>query len=67
MEEKWKFNFKKKGYDPTRQHKSLKHKSIWKADLHSKENYIPYSLSIIADARSQITAILERELNERGK
>ncbi|GET58831.1 hypothetical protein GLOIN_2v1820840 [Rhizophagus irregularis DAOM 181602=DAOM 197198] len=59
--------FVKRGHDPARPHKSLKHKTVWQADLKPNVRDIPYFPSIIADTRQKITEILERELEEKGQ
>ena len=59
--------FVKRVHDPTRPHKSLKHKTVWQADLKPNANDIPYFPTIIADARQKMTEILECELEEKGQ
>ncbi|PKB94263.1 hypothetical protein RhiirA5_404576, partial [Rhizophagus irregularis] len=59
--------FVKRGHDPARSHKSLKHKTVWQADLKPNVRDIPYFPSIIADTRQKITEILESELEEKGQ
>ncbi|GBC14092.2 hypothetical protein GLOIN_2v1820840 [Rhizophagus irregularis DAOM 181602=DAOM 197198] len=51
--------FVKRVHDPARSHKSLKHKTVWQADLKPNVRDIPYFPSIIADTCQKITEILE--------
>ncbi|GBC54019.2 hypothetical protein GLOIN_2v1820840 [Rhizophagus irregularis DAOM 181602=DAOM 197198] len=51
--------FVKRVHDPARSHKSLKHKTVWQADLKPNVRDIPYFPSVIADTRQKITEILE--------
>ena len=59
--------FVKRGHDPARSHSSLKHKTVWQADLNPNVRDIPYFPTIIADTRQKITEILESELEEKGQ
>ncbi|GET49882.1 hypothetical protein GLOIN_2v1820840 [Rhizophagus irregularis DAOM 181602=DAOM 197198] len=59
--------FVKRVHDPARSHKSLKHKTVWQADLKPNVRDIPYFPSVIADTRQKITEILESELKEKGQ
>jgi hypothetical protein len=61
------FHFVKKAYDPARPHRSLKHKAVWKSDVPSGYNFASYIPEVLADARPQITKVLERELYEKGQ
>jgi hypothetical protein len=63
------FQFVKRDHDPACQHKSLKHKTVWKAE-NPKIDYhynLPYLPQLFAEIRPEITEILERELNKGGK
>ncbi|CAG8766357.1 6487_t:CDS:2, partial [Rhizophagus irregularis] len=59
--------FVKRSHDSARSHKSLKHKTVWQADLKPNVRDIPYFPSIIADTHQKITEILESELEEKGQ
>ncbi|PKY35164.1 hypothetical protein RhiirB3_455605, partial [Rhizophagus irregularis] len=66
--ERWcNIQFVKRGHDPARSHKSLKHKTVWQADLKPNIRDIPYFPSIIANICQKITEILESELEEKGQ